>query len=191
MTALRAGPLFAGVVHQRGPPGGRSFSKDRDVRTYAKKSRCISAAALYGILVSVDGSVRGSVCVSPESACLERVVKKRFWLYLAHNGAGAIGGYGVTVYLAHGGAGAYGMLFRAPIYNCLSRGGGRRRRTPSEKKGKAAERKAIPKWSQPAVETWLGRGVAEASTLRICETVSKMLAVPRARRLWGLSGDME
>ena len=30
-------------------------------------------------------------------------------LYLAHDGVGAIGGYGVTVYLAHGGAGANGM----------------------------------------------------------------------------------
>ena len=74
----------------------------------------------------------------------------------------------MTVHLAHDGAGAYGMLFRATIYNCLSRGGG----AASKKKGKSVERKAIPKWSQPGVETWLGRGVAEASTLRICETVS-------------------
>ena len=30
-------------------------------------------------------------------------------LYLAHDGVGAIGVYGVAVYLAHGGAGANGM----------------------------------------------------------------------------------
>ena len=78
----------------------------------------------------------------------------------------------MTVYLAHGDAGAYGMLFRATIYICLSRGGGQWRRMPSEKKRKAVERKAIPKRSQAGVETRLERGVAEASTLRICETVS-------------------
>ena len=59
-------------------------------------------------------------------------------VYLAHDGAGANGM--LAVYLAHGGAGAYGMLLRATIYNCLSRGGGRRRRTPSEKN--EPERKA-------------------------------------------------
>ena len=39
MNALRAGPPFLlGWYTSEGPPGGRSLSKDRDVRTYAKKA---------------------------------------------------------------------------------------------------------------------------------------------------------
>ena len=59
LTALRAGPPFLlGWYTSGGPPGGRSLSKDRDVRTYAKKKSVGSPLPPYTeIVVSVYGSV--------------------------------------------------------------------------------------------------------------------------------------
>ena len=173
LTALRAGPPFCwGGTPAGARPEGGPFQR---IGTYVhtrKKFRWISTPALYGILVSVYVSMYLSV---GWRALAWRGCSKKDSAIVAVPRARRCGGYrGIWIDRVPCARRCGGLrdVVQGDYLQLPLSGRGRRRRAPSEKKRKAVERKAIPKWSQSAVATWLGRGVAEASALRICEAVS-------------------
>ena len=170
MTALRAGPPFLlGWYTSGGPPGGRSLSKDRDVRTYAKKPLDLHSRPIrnFGVRVCV---VRWFG--PPESACLERAGKKKIVAVPRARRCGGYRGIWIGRLPCARRCGGLRDVVQGDYLKLSLSGRGTAATNTIEKKRKEVERKAIPKWSQAGVETRLGRGVAEASTLRICETVS-------------------